>query len=47
MKTQYLDLLKVQLAQLAAQANFASIITTAFGKNIEPAKIQQLRQDWL
>jgi Ca2+-binding RTX toxin-like protein len=47
MKTQYLDLLKVQLPQLAAQANFASIITTAFGKNIEPAKIQQLRQDWL
>jgi Ca2+-binding RTX toxin-like protein len=47
MKTQYLDLLKKQLAQLAAQANFESIITTAFGTNIEPVKILQLRQQWL
>jgi Ca2+-binding RTX toxin-like protein len=47
MKTQYLDLLKKQLAQLATQANFESIITTAFGTNIEPAKILQLRQQWL
>jgi Ca2+-binding RTX toxin-like protein len=47
MKTQYLDLLKKQLAQLAAQANFESIIATAFGTNIETAKIRQLRQQWL
>jgi Ca2+-binding RTX toxin-like protein len=47
MKAQYLNLLKVQLAQLASQSNFESIITTAFGTNIEAAKISQLRQDWL
>jgi hypothetical protein len=47
MKTQYLDLLKAQLAQLANQASFESIVTTAFGTNIEPAKVQQLRQQWL
>jgi Ca2+-binding RTX toxin-like protein len=49
MKTQYLDLdsVKAQLTQLATQANFESIITTAFGTNIEAAKISQLRQDWL
>ena len=44
---QYLELVKVQLAQLAAQANFESIITTAFGVNIERTKILKIRNQWL
>lgn len=44
---QYLESVKVQLAQLAAQANFESIITTAFGANIERTKILKIRNQWL
>jgi Ca2+-binding RTX toxin-like protein len=47
MKTQYLDLVKSQLFQLATLANFESILTTAFGTNIAPQKIRQLRKQWL
>jgi hypothetical protein len=44
---QYLELVKVQLAKLATQANFESIITIAFGANIDPTKILKIRNQWL
>jgi Ca2+-binding RTX toxin-like protein len=47
MKNQYLDLAKSQLFQLATLTNFESIFTTAFGTNIDPTKIRQLRKQWL
>ncbi len=43
----YLQLLQNQLAKLAAQSNFESIMTTAFGANINRAKIAKLRKQWL
>jgi Ca2+-binding RTX toxin-like protein len=43
----YLELLQRRLAQLATQANFETILTTAFGHNISHTKISKLRQQWL
>jgi Ca2+-binding RTX toxin-like protein len=47
MKTLHLDLVKSQLFQLATCSNFESILTTAFGTQIEPHKVRQLRKQWL
>jgi trimeric autotransporter adhesin len=43
----YLELVKAQLAQFASQADFETVLTTAFGTKIDRFKIFQLRQQWL
>jgi Ca2+-binding RTX toxin-like protein len=43
----YLELVKSQLAQFASQADFETVLTTAFGSKIDKSKIFQLRQQWL
>jgi Ca2+-binding RTX toxin-like protein len=43
----YLELLKAQLAKLATQANFETILTTSFGSKIDLSKVSILRQQWL
>jgi Ca2+-binding RTX toxin-like protein len=43
----YLELVKAQLTQFATQANFESVLTTAFGTKIDRTKVLQLRQKWL
>jgi trimeric autotransporter adhesin len=43
----YLELVKAQLTQFATQADFETVLTTAFGTKIDRTKIFQLRQQWL
>jgi Ca2+-binding RTX toxin-like protein len=43
----YLELVKAQLTQFAAQSDFETVLTTAFGTKIDRTKIFQLRQQWL
>jgi Ca2+-binding RTX toxin-like protein len=47
LNNQYLELVKAQLTHFATQSNFESIITTAFGSEIEPTTILKLRKQWL
>jgi Ca2+-binding RTX toxin-like protein len=43
----YLELVKAQLTQFATQADFETVLETAFGTKIDRTKIFQLRQQWL
>jgi hypothetical protein len=47
LKPNYLELVKAQLTQLATQANFETVLTTAFGTKIDRTKLFNLRQQWL
>jgi Ca2+-binding RTX toxin-like protein len=44
---QALQIVQNQLARLATQSNFASIISTAFGAQLNQFQLQVLRQQWL
>jgi Ca2+-binding RTX toxin-like protein len=44
---QYLQAVQSQLSQFAAQSDFDTILSTAFGSNINQTQSQQLRQQWL
>jgi Ca2+-binding RTX toxin-like protein len=44
---QHLQTVQSQLSQFAAQSNFNTVISTAFGNNVNQTQLQQLRQQWL